>query len=283
MTQTEATGGQIAFLTFALLLLVVPLNSFILDLLPQVPERALVARTMPLLIAGFVFLVVPALRRACIRDLSTTIPAARMPEAIGMSCFIPLHGFAWAGLWILWWHAKEGPVALEQRLLQFGTHDAAMAEALTTTALLFHFVLGAIVAPLVEELLFRGFLYRAWERQYGWLASAVLTSSVFGLFHPNFVPAFVASMFWVCLYRRTGTLRACIASHMVGNIAAHYAILGQFVFPRDLYAPGDLASWKFQVAMLGLFAVAMPVYLFMSRNENARHLQYLHAHAPLPR
>jgi membrane protease YdiL (CAAX protease family) len=56
-------------------------------------------------------------------------------------------------------------------------------------------VLACIVAPLVEETLFRGALYRGSRRYLGALSSAFLVSAIFGLLHPQgwiAVPALAA-------------------------------------------------------------------------------------------
>jgi membrane protease YdiL (CAAX protease family) len=44
-------------------------------------------------------------------------------------------------------------------------------------------VLGVLVAPLVEETIFRGFLYPVMARQWGMTAGIVITGSLFGLLH----------------------------------------------------------------------------------------------------
>jgi hypothetical protein len=107
----------------------------------------------------------------------------------------------------------------------------------TTAGLLLHLVAGAIVAPVAEELLFRGFALTAWRRTVGARGAIIRSSIVFVLAHVLFVGgdtfrdaaalAFVAgaaripvalALGW--LYVRTGSLWAPIGLH-----AAYNAIL----------------------------------------------------------
>lgn len=283
MSNDQPTGFQLAFLSFALLLLVVPLTYFVQSFVAPSATRELIGRFMPFVAAALGMAAVPAVRRACRRDLAIPVPRDRYREVAIVCVLVVGHGFAWAGAYVLWWDFREGAVALEQRLREFGTHDANLAKSLTFEGLMLHFVLGSVVAPILEELVFRGFLYRAWERRYNWVVAMLLSSALFAAYHPNFLLSFMSAVLFVGLYRRTGSLRAPILAHMLSNMLVHYALLGQFVFPRDLPAPGDLASWKFQLACLLVMAIALPAYVWMSRERNARHLTALDAHAALPR
>ena len=81
-------------------------------------------------------------------------------------------------------------------------------------------ILSAMVlAPIVEELLFRGFLYHGIRRKAGVKAALIVTSAVFALIHPPQVmaPIFVVGLSLGYLYERTGTLIAPIAFHAVFN------------------------------------------------------------------
>ncbi|MCC6978103.1 MAG: CPBP family intramembrane metalloprotease [Candidatus Melainabacteria bacterium] len=109
-------------------------------------------------------------------------------------------------------------------------------------ALLFVF-LGVIVAPIVEEIVFRGFLYNAVRTSFrsdkamaffgskGWgdLAAAFTSALVFGLFHMNFMqfPALnwaalpiytVTGMVMSESYRRSGSLYVPILVHAFNNL-----------------------------------------------------------------
>ncbi|MGZ5582248.1 MAG: CPBP family intramembrane glutamic endopeptidase, partial [Usitatibacter sp.] len=166
------------------------------------------------------------------------------------------------GLWY-WW--AGGSEALARRMLAETGEDGQMAYAFSTPGLVRQIFLGAFVAPVLEELVFRGFLYRAWERQWGWVPAMLLTSVVFGLYHSYFFVAFVGSIIFVCLLRRTGTLWAPIAIHSASNLALWYPLMGRHIFPGGVDAQRDISAWKLQLACLLGAAIVIPMYVWLSR------------------
>lgn len=281
----KPSGFQIAFLLTALLLLAVPATQFFTGYLPEGLEaRAAFTRAFPFIVLGVVFACVAPIRRWIAREVAIPIPKDRRTELLAAWALHIATALAWIGAFALWWDFREGPVALEQRMIAAGSHEKALAEALSLDGLLVYLVLGGLLAPVLEEIVFRGFLYRAWERQFGWIVSMSMTSVVFGLYHANFLPAFMGSVIYVCLYRRTGTLLAPMLVHSLFNIASWYPLLGQFIFPRDTAAPGDVRTWSVQVFCLAFCAIALPLYAWFSRDAlSAVRDGHEVEHAPLPR
>jgi CAAX prenyl protease-like protein len=93
---------------------------------------------------------------------------------------------------------------------------------------------------LVEELFWRSFLMR-------WLidpdifkvpvgrvtpVAAAVTSVVFALAHPEWLPALLTGLLWAWLLWQTKSLAACLISHATANLA-----LGVFVIASG--------AWKF--------------------------------------
>jgi membrane protease YdiL (CAAX protease family) len=104
----------------------------------------------------------------------------------------------------------------------------------TTSGLLLHLLAGAVIAPVAEELLFRGFALTAWRRTAGTRGAIIRSSVVFVLAHVLFVGgegfreaaslAFVAGLARVpvalalgWLYVRTGSLWGPIGLHATYN------------------------------------------------------------------
>jgi membrane protease YdiL (CAAX protease family) len=94
------------------------------------------------------------------------------------------------------------------------------------------FVAVAIVAPLVEELLFRGYLQSALSRRFGpkkqWIAILV-ASLIFAAIHfqPLAFPLLAAlGAGFGYLYHRTGSLKVNVALHMLNNGLAFLALIG---------------------------------------------------------
>lgn len=264
MKSKRASGLQIAFFTFAVVLLVVPLTQRVASLVHLPGEAvALLNQSAPFLIAAALVLLIPPLRRACNELLQAPVPRSARTEVALVTAAKVLLPFALLGGLALWHWFRGGEPALTRFHGQWRTPEAVFHPASIVGSL----VVAGVLAPLLEELVFRGMLYRAWERELGWIPSMLLTSLLFALYHPVFLSAFLASIVYVCLLRRTGSLWAPITVHAVGNISIWYPLLGQYFVPRNPQSPGDLSTWAVQLACLAIVAVALPVYVWMARER----------------
>jgi membrane protease YdiL (CAAX protease family) len=93
-------------------------------------------------------------------------------------------------------------------------------------ALLAVAALVAVVAPMAEEVFFRGYFFTALRNWRGVWPAAIITGLVFGLVHAGSSPiGFLAPLavlgFLLCLlYERTGSLYPCIVLHSLNNSVA---------------------------------------------------------------
>jgi membrane protease YdiL (CAAX protease family) len=94
----------------------------------------------------------------------------------------------------------------------------------STTALIGVAVLVGIVAPLVEELFFRGFLFSAIARtRLGWIPAAIIAGGIFGLVHAGgtdavfILPLSLFGIVLCVLYQRIGSLLPGMALHAFNN------------------------------------------------------------------
>jgi membrane protease YdiL (CAAX protease family) len=81
---------------------------------------------------------------------------------------------------------------------------------------------AAIVAPVVEETIFRGYLYPVAKRFGGPVAGMLFSSLVFAAAHGSAVallPLFVLAMLLCILYEVTGSLWANVSVHFLFNSA----------------------------------------------------------------
>jgi membrane protease YdiL (CAAX protease family) len=162
-----------------------------------------------------------------------------------------------------------------------GDVEARLASSERGIALL---VFAVLVAPLLEELLFRGFLYRAFERDWGWIQALVLTSIVFGVYHSFFLNAFAFSLVLVCLLRRTGSLQATVLAHAFSNLVVWWPLMGQHMFPDSSLPPDRLSTWALHLGCLAIAVVAIPAYIWVSRDRHdIAATAYLEPHGALPR
>lgn len=104
--------------------------------------------------------------------------------------------------------------------------EAIVQESTLTRIVLFF--LAAVAAPIVEEIVFRGVLFRhlrdlshTWGRGLSFVAAALGSSFVFAAIHPQgilFIPILGALAFAFCLARETrGSLISCMVAHGFHN------------------------------------------------------------------
>lgn len=79
---------------------------------------------------------------------------------------------------------------------------------------------SVILAPISEELFFRGILFRFFRNFLSPKEATVAGSVIFAAMHWNvlqFLSLFVMGLFLQTAYNKTRTLRTCILMHMANN------------------------------------------------------------------
>jgi len=89
-----------------------------------------------------------------------------------------------------------------------------------------------ILAPIAEEVFFRGVVFNAWLREGGRRWAFIGSSALFALIHASVVallPIFLLGLALAWIYQRTGNLLAPIAMHaMVNGVSVALALLVRF-------------------------------------------------------
>lgn len=131
------------------------------------------------------------------------------------------------------WAAILNTSTKEKILEQLGTNEG-------TALLVASAALTCVIAPICEEFLFRGFIYKALCSWRGPWPAALITAVVFGGVHAGSAPAvdlvpLAALGFGLCLlYRYSGSLYPCIVAHSLNNSLAF----------------GGLEGWGWQILVL---------------------------------
>jgi membrane protease YdiL (CAAX protease family) len=170
---------------------------------------AQIAAYVPIVVA--LLLVLPWLARRSLAELGLRVPGGR---AIGI--------------------ALLGAVAMEvvteaTALVQYGITHAKPQEAATSLfssshdhALIGGFsILAVAIAPFVEELAFRGFVFNALLRYCSPLVAAVLSGLLFGLSHGSLtalIPLAASGVVLAYVYYRSGSLAASMLTHAAFNL-----------------------------------------------------------------
>ena len=116
---------------------------------------------------------------------------------------------------------------------QQGMADTAMSGSIAQFVLLL--ILGGLLAPLGEELLFRGILF-GWLRRWGFVLAAIISAAVFGTahgFNVVFPAAIVLGLLNAYVYEKSGSIWPSVVAHATNNVFI-------FVLARILAASGLL-------------------------------------------
>lgn len=100
------------------------------------------------------------------------------------------------------------------------SYEASSSELLGGAGVLM-WISVVIMAPLVEELTFRGFMYSRLKTGMAKWIAIIITSLVFGIVHGTIIWAiytFVFSLALICILERTKSLWGCILFHMAFNL-----------------------------------------------------------------
>ncbi|HEY3474341.1 MAG TPA: type II CAAX endopeptidase family protein [Anaerolineales bacterium] len=90
------------------------------------------------------------------------------------------------------------------------------------------FIVGAIFAPLVEEIFFRGFLFQGFRERYGWVTGMLVSAAIFAVAHLDIVvliPTFILGCLLAYVYHRSNSIWPGIILHFLVN---SFGLLGAY-------------------------------------------------------
>lgn len=85
------------------------------------------------------------------------------------------------------------------------------------------FLLVGVLAPFLEEILFRGFVYRIFIKTWPLWFGSILSAALFALIHvqfQTFIPLFILGLLLNHSYQKTDSIWTPIALHSLNNILA---------------------------------------------------------------
>lgn len=107
--------------------------------------------------------------------------------------------------------------------------DTAFEFGHSHIALLVSFIASVMIAPIVEEIQFRGFILPAFEKSFGPFFGLTLSSLTFAGLHLQtnvVIYTFVLAIVLGLMYRRLGSIIPGIALHTINNLLAFLAVVG---------------------------------------------------------
>jgi len=194
---------------------------------PQVVVKVLGGNAIVLLTCGFVLALVGCVAGRPLRHLGLREQKPIRRALLGLVGWLMVFPILFVvGLLVFVLGPRVGVRPEFQEVLResLGLPPAALAVVL---------VGAVVVAPVAEEILFRGFLYATLRRSFGPLAAIVLSSAIFSLLHSQLTAApslFVIGFLLAYLYERTRSLVAPMAAHAANNL---YSLLVVYLTFRE--------------------------------------------------
>ncbi len=96
-------------------------------------------------------------------------------------------------------------------------------------------IFAVAIAPMVEEFLFRFFIYGVLKRYFGWLLGVIFSALLFAAAHahfPSFVPLFVLGSCFAIAYEWSGSILVAMAMHSLFNSVTLTALAFPEIFSQ---------------------------------------------------
>ena len=124
-----------------------------------------------------------------------------------------------------------------------------------------------VIGPALEEMIFRGYLLRAWSRRWGLWTGILLSSAVFGAIHVDTVAAMLTGVGFALLYLRTQSLWAPFFAHALYNLAVAVWNVLELAGNNWLDLPPTLDDFRsaWWIGVVELFVVVLLVDQILRR------------------
>jgi uncharacterized protein len=140
----------------------------------------------------------------------------------------------------------------------------------TVGMIVFNFISAVLLGPIVEELIFRGFLIQRLSHKFDLTKAVIISSLAFGVLHFDIIGAAIFGVVCAILYIKTKSLFVPIVIHIVNNfIATMYEVVVVNTGGVTKTTLADIQSTSSVLWGVGLTLISL-IWLipFLKRNWN---------------
>jgi membrane protein DedA with SNARE-associated domain len=129
----------------------------------------------------------------------------------------------------------------------------------------------AVIAPVVEESIFRGVIMSGFMRNYPKYLAIFFSALLFALFHLNpwqFPATFVLGLLLGWLMVRTRNIFACIAGHSINNLL----VLLSMTFAQEISQSRIMSMGERDKIVLAALAIVVSIFImyWLTRKRNRK-------------
>ena len=217
-------------------------------------------------------LLIHAMAAACLIAFALAVPQLRRSlPYLYASPRAPLSGrdvLAFLGVMIAWGLGAHRFLVLFPLLLWYPpSHSVLVDTANTWTSASFMSLWlfsATLLAPVSEELVFRGILLNLWQRRWGTTRAVIFSAIAFGAVHLQYaVFATVAGVFFALVYLKYRSLWPGTLLHSLYNVVAAPLLAGRIALEKHADSIQSAEEWVPELALtLAFFPL---LYLFWRR------------------
>lgn len=178
-------------------------------------------------------------------------------------------GFSWGGFILsMSALALAAPQSVESILQQINGQGTMVPSQGAVGVRLLSVLTLVVAAPIVEELLFRGFLLQRWAVKWGIRPAILVSSILFGLLHVNPIGLTMFGLMMAVIYIRSRQLWVTILAHSFNNAIA--VLLGALGNESSSGAAAVLTlqilqdAWVIGVILVGITLPSLMFYLYQN-------------------
>lgn len=174
---------------------------------------------------------------------------------------IPLGVLSIAGFWLLFLPLSY---AAPNLVRSWAIEGMSRMEAHSFSAWCSRSIIAVIVAPVIEEVLFRGLLLQRWALRWGTMTAVILSSSLFAIGHVEVLGHFVFGVAMAALYLRTRSLWVPISAHALNNFIVSVLTLPSELSPdkpeKQMTVAGLQSNWWVGIVLLAVGLALLEAY-----------------------
>ena len=139
----------------------------------------------------------------------------------------------------------------------------------STICTILNILLLVIIAPIAEELYFRGYLLNRFNNKFNTIIAVLLSSFLFSLGHVGILGSFIFAALLSLIYLKTKSIYGPVIIHMSNNfLALIFMIISEILYEqtsKDLMLIEFQKSWW--IGIFGIIISAPWLFIFIKKNK----------------